>query len=139
MIQLAPDAVLGVVDVAERVGGTVELTGWAATRAYAPVRMVLVFAGGRLVGAGIPTLERPDVSEGRGVPATNLGFVVAVPRGAVRAKRGSLRVFGVTDGKAAPLRFDCPADVCGDGLVRNASRTPRHTWRHASASRGAPL
>jgi hypothetical protein len=109
---IRPGAALGVVDTATTAGRTVVLNGWAASRSYAPAERVLVFAGGRPVAAGIPTLARPDVAEGRGVSAANLGFSLAVPKRALLRARGPVTVIALSGGAAAPLAFKCPPEIC---------------------------
>jgi hypothetical protein len=122
---IRPGSVLGVVDEAAVEGPSVVLTGWAASRAFAPADRVVVFAGRRAVAAGPPTIERPDVTEGREASTDELGFSLAVPRRALRGGRGPVRVFAIAAGLAAPLRFECPAEVCPRQRRAPRSRTPR--------------
>jgi hypothetical protein len=88
---------------------TLVLTGWAADVAKSvPARTVLVFADGRLVFAGPPTLPRPDVAAALGKPALRrAGYAVLVPERDVRVAGGrrDVRIIALVGGRALEVEY----------------------------------
>jgi hypothetical protein len=99
-VPVAPGSVRGRVDRIERTGPSAQVTGWAVDSGAHPAGCLLVFAGDRLVGFGLPSSLRPDLSERFGRSAEGAGFSLQTAPG---VRPASLRVFAVADGKAAEL------------------------------------
>ena len=106
LLRLNPGRIAGVVDSSEATGAHARVTGWAArARDRRPAHSVLIFAGGRFIAAIKPTMSRPDVTKGFRQPLTRSGFRFELP--AAVGQEGALRLFGVEDSVASPLRLDC--------------------------------
>jgi hypothetical protein len=101
-IEVGKGAVEGFVDQLLHDDQGVRLGGWAVDGSgHRPVKQILVFAGGRLVAEGVPSVERPDVAKNLGRQAKLSGFGIRVPLQGV--KPSQLRVFALSGGDAAML------------------------------------
>jgi hypothetical protein len=80
--------------------GTVKITGWAADlRRHRVADRILAFAGGRLVAAAKPSVERPDVARVHGDELGRSGFDLNGP--AIESQR--VRVFALYGSQAVPV------------------------------------
>lgn len=99
-------AVRGYVDSAVAETNSLTIGGWAldATRKE-PVQAVLVFANGKLIADGPPEIERSDLADQYGKGAARAGFrlVAATNDAEALADPNSLRVLGVSRGRASEL------------------------------------
>jgi hypothetical protein len=79
----------GSVDAATEEGGTLVTSGWAAdTGTGRPADWVLVFSGGRLVGAAVTSVYRLDLVQQFGKPGlARSGFRIVIPPGWARTLR----------------------------------------------------
>ena len=105
-IPIRPDAVSGFVESVTAPSGSVHVDGWAADRKLRrPARRILVLDGGRVLAAGAPTLDRPDVAGSIGPGAGRSGFRITFedPRSTKLVEPGRLRVFALTEGAASEL------------------------------------
>ena len=103
---IRPDAVTGFVESVTAPSGSVQVDGWAADgKLRSPARRILVLDSGRVLAAGVPTLDRPDVAGSIGSGAGRSGFRIVFddPRTTKLAEPGRLRVFALTDGAASEL------------------------------------
>lgn len=83
------------------------IKGWAVdTARRRPARVILGFAGGRLLLAGRPTKPRPDIAESVGETARRSGFDLSLVRdgAAALAEPRGLRLFSIGEGHAWELR-----------------------------------
>ncbi len=105
-IPIRPDAVTGFVESVTAPSGSVQVSGWAADgKLRSPARRILVLDGGRVLAAGVPTLDRPDVAGSIGPGAGRSGFRIVFedPRTTKLTEPGRLRVFALTDQAASEL------------------------------------
>ena len=106
-LRVTPRSVTGYVDSSNIIGGRPQISGWAAdVKAGRPARSILVFSGGRFLGAVKPTIPRPDVELSGDRPGGELaGYSFELPR--VSGQPRPLQLFGVVGREASPLRLDC--------------------------------
>jgi mannosyltransferase len=97
----------GVLDGVIAGAGAVTLSGWAATADHRPVDTVLAFVAGRLVAAGIPTADRPDLAKAWNVAPGDLGFKLETPSELLRPTGTKVSLFALADGKANPIQIAC--------------------------------
>lgn len=107
-IRINNERVSGVLDSLTRVDGGTTFSGWAVdvARGDAATRVVL-FACGEFLGAGFPTVPRPDVAESLGLRVEHTrGFTLVVDNVSCDLQRSGLRLFGISaDGVAGELRI----------------------------------
>jgi hypothetical protein len=106
--RVAPGHARGIVDRVKRDGDRLVFAGWAGLPGpRRPVEELLIVAHGRVVAAGPPTADRPDVDVdfGKG----KIGFRLVVPDAALRDDDGELdaHVLGAGLGAASQLAVDC--------------------------------
>jgi hypothetical protein len=94
-------------------GPALALTGWAADTVHRRLPdCVLVFAGRRLIAAGPPMVERPDIAVIYSAAVEHAGFKFGVPMTAARAtqlaSRRRVRVFAVLGRRASELPVATP-------------------------------
>jgi hypothetical protein len=75
------------------------------------VHEVLAFAGSRIVAAGIPSSQRPDLARRWEVASDDLGYSLALPRALVERSVSRISVFGVGDGVATRMQPYCTPTV----------------------------
>jgi hypothetical protein len=88
-------------------GSTLVVTGWAADTVHRRVPgRVLVFADGRLLTDGAPSMARPDVARDHGRAVLRSGFrlTVATAGAAKLAVTGHIRVVAVAGDTASELK-----------------------------------
>jgi hypothetical protein len=104
----------GALDGAAEADGGLQLSGWALTRDSRPVDHVLAYVGTRLVAAGIPNLERPELADSRDLSDAEVGFAIEAPA-MTAAERARVRVIG-TDGRRASVLVRYCSDAVRDLL-----------------------
>jgi hypothetical protein len=83
--------------------GSIKISGWAFdTARNAPVAKILVFADDRLVAAGAPTLNRPDIADKFGPEVARAGFTIS----GQGSEDADLRIFAVSDDRASEISAD---------------------------------
>jgi len=101
-ISVEKGSVEGYVDSFQPDDQGARIGGWAvATEGHLPAQRILVFADGRLVGQGAPTLQRPDIRGDLGEQAAKSGFDLRA--GAPGAEAADFRVFAVRGDDASEL------------------------------------
>jgi hypothetical protein len=98
----------GYVDYSYVRGSYLVLQGWAAdVSATTPAQRILVTADGKLVFAGSPNVQRPDVARALAAPAlVRAGFLILIPQRLVRTPAGTrrhVRVYAIVNGRALAL------------------------------------
>jgi hypothetical protein len=94
-----------------RAAGDVTVRGWAADGTGRPAERVIAFASDRPVAAGVPILERPDVSDVLGVPERRFGFSLAIPARVARSPDPRVRIVAVTGAGASALPVRCSPEL----------------------------
>lgn len=113
-IRIVDGTFKGLVDQVLAQANTTRFGGWALRRRdRRSVERILAFAGARLVHAGKPELERPDVAREYGTSARRLGFGFVLDNGVLG--EGEVRVFAVSGRTAARLPYLCGPRVSGVG------------------------
>jgi Sulfatase len=105
-IPLEPGAVGGFVESVEPSAGDLAVGGWAAdTKRTRPADRVFVFADGRLLTDGFPTLDRPDIAKTYGPRVLRSGYRLEASTAAAGtlAKRGRIRVVALSGARASEL------------------------------------
>lgn len=105
-IRIDPKAVTGRRDPVSTKDGATGVSGWAFRSAdRRPADRILAFTGNRLVYAGAPALDRPDVAEAYSLPsAARLGFSFAVDVDLARKAGERLRIFAVAGSTATEIQ-----------------------------------
>jgi 4-amino-4-deoxy-L-arabinose transferase-like glycosyltransferase len=110
-LKLTTGAMQGAVDSAAQKHGTLTVSGWALTRDSRPVSHVLAYVGTRLVAAGLPNRDRPDVAKSQPTPDERVGFLLELPATLDKSERARIQVFA-TDGRVVSvLNRYCSARV----------------------------
>jgi hypothetical protein len=99
------DSVVGYVDAVTEADGQLAISGWAVdTSSKKAVEAVAVFIDDRFAASVVPSLERPDLSEGMGIAGTlNIGFALQVSEPTSGYDPERVRVFGVSSVGASEL------------------------------------
>jgi 4-amino-4-deoxy-L-arabinose transferase-like glycosyltransferase len=108
--RLAPGRATGAVDSVSKTADGLLLGGWALTRDSHPANHILAFAGGTLVGAGVPNRPRPDVAKSQGLSTDMVGFMLVLPT-LREGQRRSLRVIATAGRAGSPLPRYCAQQV----------------------------
>jgi hypothetical protein len=110
-LSAAPGAISGGVDSAAQTRAALFVGGWALTRDGRPADHVLAYVGDRLVAAGVPSHDRPEVGKLRGAPGDDLGFLLALPTSLDSGERRRIRVFATSGGSTTRLGRFCQPSV----------------------------
>ena len=113
-LHIVPGRVAGFVDNSQITGGSilgsVDICGWAANlHDHRAADAIAVFADGRPVAVGRPTLARPDVAASDpGAPRVS-GFSLQLPYSALghNGRHARITVYGIERGAASPLTVTC--------------------------------
>lgn len=99
----------GYVDSVELEGGKARFYGWAVDgKAKTPANSIYVYLGGRVIGAGIPSIPRPDITPG--MANQMAGFQIVVARDVkVPSTNRRLRFFSINpDNRVYELNINPP-------------------------------
>jgi len=98
MLKRTEGRVGGYVDGVGLEGGKVRFYGWAVDgKAKAPANSIYVYLGDRVIGAGVPSIPRPDVTSG--MANQMAGFQVVVAHDVkVPSTNRRLRFFSINQG-----------------------------------------
>jgi hypothetical protein len=106
-VPIFPDAIDGYVEGIDGRGTSLRVSGWAAdtSRRRLPER-VMVFADGRLLAAGAPSIARPDVARAHGRAVERSGYSLATTTAAAPALAdpSRVRVFALLGDRASELK-----------------------------------
>ena len=96
-------ALEGFLENAEFKAGSLRMHGWSASKRLGSAKEVVVFADGRFLLTTRPSVPRPDLAETQGGRSLLSGFNVVTSLGS-EPDEGTLRAFGVADGRASELQ-----------------------------------
>ena len=108
VIPVVPETLIGYVDHVARLEGQTTIFGWAADITHSEaVKRLLIFADGKLIHAGLPNTERPDVGQVyEAVGIQPAGFHYTFPTSELTSADEDLRVFAISyQNVASELRY----------------------------------
>jgi hypothetical protein len=126
--------VIGRVESVRVTGSVAQFSGWLATAtkppgspwSVGPADEILIVSDGRLVGGGLPTVTRPDISRAiseflrASTAPEGLGFRIYVPLALLKrvGRKADLHVFGISQRIASALSILCSPSLPTPGCVR---------------------
>lgn len=133
VVAVVPGRIIGTVESTRVTRAVTHLAGWSAVTTkqvgggwtVMSADEILIISAGRLIGGGLPTVTRPDISRAvsaflhLAVAPEGLGFAIDVPRALLKRVGGKadLHVFGISQRIATELSIHCSPSLPTPGCV----------------------